>query len=359
MKTKNKYNIKILFLMYFLTTLIVMYCFQSWMYAFILIPIGIYFILIKANTKIYFFWLITILISISLGAISYLYPNNIYDFNEFLESTDFYTGRNYLINKIDHIYKNEYTKEFIKLLMFNSKNYYGDFYKSISNLGITYLFVISGMHISFLLMPMKKIFNKKPIYYYLFGLLICLVYAYILEFSVSVLRILLSFMIILITKNKVKNFISTIISGWILMILFNRITYSASFLMSYLSTLLIMWMSKKIQNKIILYFSINIFCFLLTIPIILNFNNKINIFVFFYNILFSNMIMFIYIYLLIFCFVPPMVEITDKIIFFIQNLINSSNITSIFININKTYAWSNSLFYIGFLGIFSILNKKK
>lgn len=358
MKKENKYNWKIILLMYFLTTLIIFYSFKSWTYIMILIPIIIYFYINKLNWRIYFYLLIVILISIIIYLISNIYDNSLYKFNNYLYSTHFYNGKDQLISKIDQLYKNEFVNEFIKLLMFNTKKYNSDFYQKISNLGITYLFVISGMHISYLIFPIRKIFKNNPYIYNFIVLIICILYGYILDYSVSILRIFFSYIIIIISKNKLNNFHGTIISAWILIILFNKIPYSSSFIMSYLSTILIIWMSENIKNKLILYFSINIFCFLLNIPIILKFNNKINIFVFFYNLLFSNLILFIYIFLLFFCFVPQIVEINEKIIFFIENLISFSNITSIFINIHATFSWSNSLFYAGYLAIFCTLIKK-
>ena len=128
--------------------------------------------------------------------------------------------------------------------------------------------------------------------------------------------------------------------------------------MSYLCTLLIIWLTTKIKNKFLLLFLINVLCFLLTIPIILNFNKRINIFIFFYNILFTNIISFIYIYLLIFAFIPPFAEINSKIILFIQNLIEITNVTSIFIEIPRTFTWSNSVYFSTLLGIFVFFNKK-
>ena len=358
MKNKNNVNISLIFLLYFLSTIVIFYSFKSYYYLIILLPILINLILLKVNKKTWLLWILTIFISFIFRLLTYKIGGNIHDLNIFLLNNDFYTKKQELLNQIDNIYKNEYVNEFIKLLMFNEKNYNSDFYKSICSLGITYLFVVSGLHINLILFPIRKLFKNKPYPYYIFSVLFCFFYIYLLNYSISILRILFSNLILLIFKKKLNNFISTIISGWILLLIFSKEIYSASYIMSYLCTLLIIWLTTKIKNKFLLFFLINVLCFLLTIPIILNFNKRINIFIFFYNILFTNIISFIYIYLLIFAFIPPFAEINSKIILFIQNLIEITNVTSIFIEIPRTFTWSNSIYFSTLLGIFVFFNKK-
>ena len=362
MREKNKLNWSIILLFLFITTIIMFYSFISAWYLIIMIPIIIYFIITKINKKIWIYLILTIIIVCIFYIIQNYWKSNINIFNNYLSNTNFYSGRDWLLNKINQLYKNEYSNEFIKLLMFNEKNYYGNFYQNVSNLGITYLFVISGMHINIILLPLRYIFRKKIHIFYYFSIIFCFLYGYVLQYSISLLRILLTNIIRLLSKNKINNISATIISGWILIILFNTICYSSSFIMSYLTTLLIIWMNKIIKNRIIMFFAINVFCFLLTIPIILKINPKINIFIFFYNLLFCNLISFIYIFLFIFMFIPQLAIINEKIIIFLQDLITFSNINSIFIHISKFFSWSNSIYFSAFLGIFLIIlhkNEKK
>lgn len=358
MKNKNNVNISLIFLLYFLSTLVIFYSFKSYYYFLILLPILINFIFLKVNKKIWLFWILLIFISFIFRLLTNNIGGNIYDLNTFLLNNNFYCKKQELLNQIDNIYKNEYVNEFIKLLMFNEKNYNSDFYNSICSLGITYLFVVSGLHISLILFPIRKLFQNKTYIYYIISILFCFFYSYLLNYSISILRILFSNLILLIFNKKLNNFIATIISGWILLLIFSKAVYSASYIMSYLCTLLIMWLTTKIKNKFLLFFLINILCFLLTIPMILNFNKRINIFVFFYNILFTHIISFIYIYLLIFMFIQPFADINTKIIIFIQNLIEITNITSIFIEIPRIFTWSTSIYFSTLLGVFVFFNKK-
>ena len=97
--------------------------------------------------------------------------------------------------------------------MFNEKNYYGNFYQNVSNLGITYLFVISEMHINIILLPLRYIFRKKIHIFYYFSIIFCFLYGYVLQYSISLLRILLTNIIRLLSKNKINNISATIISG--------------------------------------------------------------------------------------------------------------------------------------------------
>lgn len=358
MKNKNNVNISLIYLLYFLSTLVIFYSFKSYYYFLILLPILIDFIYLKVNKKIWLYWILVIFLSFIFRLLTNDIDGNIYDLNNFLLNTNFYSKKQELLKRIDNIYKNEYVNEFIKLLMFNDKKYNSDFYNSICSLGITYLFVVSGLHISLILSPFRKLFQNKLYIYYILSILFCFFYGYLLNYSISILRILFTNFILLIFNKKLNNFVSTIISGWILVLIFSKVVYSASFVMSYLCTLLIILLSIKIKNKFLLFFLINILCFLLTIPIVLNFNKRINIFVFFYNILFTNIILFIYIYLLIFAFVSPLAEINTKIIIFIQKLIEIVNVTSIFIEIPRIFSWSNSIYFSTLLGFFSFFNKK-
>ncbi len=168
MREKNKLNWSIILLFLFITTIIMFYSFISAWYLIIMIPIIIYFIITKINKKIWIYLILTIIIVCIFYIIQNYWKSNINIFNNYLSNTNFYSGRDWLLNKINQLYKNEYSNEFIKLLMFNEKNYYGNFYQNVSNLGITYLFVISGMHINIILLPLRYIFRKKNPYILLF-----------------------------------------------------------------------------------------------------------------------------------------------------------------------------------------------
>ncbi len=157
----NKSNFTIYILFLFLTTIVIFFSLRSLWYLMILIPIIIYFVISKISKK-QWIWFLSLIIFVTIFSIILNYwKSNLNVLNNYLEKTNFYNGRQCLLNKIDNLYKNQYCNEFIKLLMFNEKKFSSDFYKNISNLGITYLFVISGMHINLLLFPFRLFFVKK------------------------------------------------------------------------------------------------------------------------------------------------------------------------------------------------------
>ncbi len=356
MKNKSyvKYNEWTLFIL-FICIIIIFYAIKSPFYLIIFIPIFIDFYIHKYRWKIK----LIILISFVLFCLfTYNLNSNINILNKWLDTTRFYNLRTYAIQVVENKYTDQNSIEFIKLIMFNEKNYYANVYNNISTLGITYIFVVSGLHISLMLYPINKIFKNNQIGNFI-SILICLILSYFLKLSISILRILIFYILKFIFKNKFNNIELTIFSGFILIFLFNKIIYSYSFMMSYLCTLLIMYLSKWIKNKFWLYLDINILCFLITIPFILKINKNINIFIFFYNILFSNMIVFLYIWLIIFTYCPFLIFVNQNIINFLLKIIDWCVISAFFISIKRTYNWSNSMYYTLFLSLFIMINSNQ
>ena len=96
----------------------------------------------------------------------------------------------------------------IKALTIGNKNDLDEsLQQDISNIGISHLFVISGLHINILAMCIKFILKKvhlKEYKIYIFTIIILFIYFFVTGLLISVLRVIISYILRLI--NKVLNY---------------------------------------------------------------------------------------------------------------------------------------------------------
>lgn len=174
---------------------------------------------------------------------------------------------------------------------------------NINKLGIGYLFVISGFHISLLSFFIKKVLNlfikdDKKCEMIIIPLLI--IYGYIASFQIGILRAII--MYILARINRYKNLSLTKLDifsiTFILMLIINPLyIFRVSFKYSFISTLFIILGSSLIKsdNKIVKAYFISLLCYFSVLPITININNQLNLLSLFispiYVFLFSYIIM--------------------------------------------------------------------
>lgn len=90
------------------------------------------------------------------------------------------------------------------------------------------------------------------------------------------------------------------LSGIIFLFIFKNDVTNYGFMMSYFCTLGILFLLEISTNKVFLSISINALCILITVPFVANMNKQINIYAFFYNYIYSGMIIVQYIWFLCF-----------------------------------------------------------
>ena len=252
-----------------------------------------------------------------------------------------YKIKNKIIDRIDKI-DNNYLYTFI----LGDNSYIEDDIKlSYRNNGISHLFSISGMHItflsSFLLIILNKLLkNKYIINIIIFSFLIF--YIFLTNFTPSVIRA--TFLFIMLSINKLFNLkLNPLISVLIildLMLLKNPYyIYNMGFVLSFLVSISLIIFGKitnNYKNYFVKIFMISLISFLISIPIIINNNNEINLLSPLINVIFVPLISIIIFPLSLLTFVFKVLnpvlkifsDIEEKIIMFLNNI----NIFTIILN---------------------------
>ncbi len=215
------------------------------------------------------------------------------------KSNTLYQVKNYLQTKINTYQSKDYLNTFI---LGNTKTIEEDAMESYRNNGISHLLAISGMHITLLsaiiLFILNKINSRKTINY-LLVISFLIFYMFLTNFTPSVVRATLMF-IILTIKKALKLKINTIYLLFLvcgLYLLYNPyMIYNIGFLFSFIITFYLIVFSKLIQKQktyLRKILTISLMAFLGSMPIqIINFH-EINLLSPLINLIFVPLVSFI------------------------------------------------------------------
>ncbi|MGN0973202.1 MAG: DNA internalization-related competence protein ComEC/Rec2 [Bacilli bacterium] len=233
----------------------------------------------------------------------------------------FYYFKNIIINHINKYKSSSYLKAFI---LGDTSYIDRNVYKAFQEIGISHLFAISGMHISFLsgiiLFILKKLKveeNKR----YIITSVILFLYLLIC-FSASVLRSFLFFF--LLSINKIYYFYIKTINIFILTLSISLLInpffiYNIGFLFSYIISFYLIILSEYLKKltKIKQTIIVSIISFLVSFPLSIYNFYQVNILAIIYNLFFVPLIsIFLFPFTLITFFIPFL----DNILFFIINI---------------------------------------
>ena len=162
-----------------------------------------------------------------------------------------------------------------------------DLNHSVNRLGISHIFAISGLHITFLAMvlesSLKKIIPRKP---RLYGILSVLaIYGLLVGFTPSFVRASFLFGFIQFQKAKAEGY--TPLDGlgliFIMMMIFRPYSLSDSgFILSYLVTFGLVAMSPYLKGPWAL-FTVSLIAFMMTLPILMLMHGSVNLSSLFFN----------------------------------------------------------------------------
>lgn len=215
---------------------------------------------------------------------------------------------------------------------------------NINSIGISHLFVVSGLHVTLLIGMIERILSKvsknnKMISW--LTIIILFFYMWITNFMISVIRVVFSFVTKEINNRYHLNLSSldilSIVTIFVLIInpyyLFN-----GSFILSFGMTYALIIGSKLLNSKGFLrsLFKMSIYCQVIGLPLSYNFSNRINIFSVIFNMLFVPFVSYIFLpFSLLVSFFPFLDKIYKTLIYFFEALIFLSKKFSIYIVLPK------------------------
>lgn len=261
--------------------------------------------------------------------------------------------RKAIISFLDDHYSKE-TSSFIKLVLLNikSKDTY-IFHKQAVDLGIVWLICISGFHISLISKLIQLIFKKIPIVGKYVNIVILSFYSYVLNFTYASIRVVLNISYSWVFKRfDIQRYEKIGLVGLTIGLLNPSCFANYGFLLSFIVCIAANYVSSlQLNNKIITSLLINIFAFISTIPFVVDMNHKISLLSFINAFVFTYFSSIIFLYFLIFSWMPFMATIHRGIIVASYVLVGNISFSNIYIYSGDWPAWVNSLYYLTSVGL--------
>lgn len=248
--------------------------------------------------------------------------------------------KNAILKRINESINKDYLYTFI---LGNNKYIDSNVMKSYRVNGVSHLFAISGMHVALISAILLKILKRFK-FKYLIVILFLLFYMFLTNYSPSILRAGVMFILLYINKKfnlKIKTINIMVILLFLLVLINPKIIFEIGFQYSYIISFYLIYFNKiigKKDNKIYKLFIVSFISFLASLPITINNFFQINFLSIFINIIFVPIIS---------ALIFPLSLIT----FFIPIL---DNILNIFISIFESislYFSSIKLFIFSFKSI--------
>lgn len=239
-----------------------------------------------------------------------------------------YHIKNKMINRIDKIDNKGYLRTFLlgdKSLMDENT------LKEYQHNGVSHLFSISGMHVSLIVSVILFVLDRisyHRIYKYSIILPILLLYLFLTNFSASITRTIIMFILFAVNQclclkiRKVDILILTLI---IVIIINSAMIYDIGFQFSYIiSGTLILFSQKinQIKNKVIKNLMTSWICFLVSLPICIYYFYQVNILSILLNLIMIPLISIIIFPITIITFIFPIIYPFYQAIIHILETIN-------------------------------------
>lgn len=240
---------------------------------------------------------------------------------------------NYLINRYFDNHYHTSSISLVKALTIGNKNDMNEeLIDDISNIGISHLFVISGLHVNliatgllFLLKKLKLKEKKQNI----ITIIILIVYYLLSGLLISVLRVVLGFILRFINKSNNYDLkgLDLMAINIIIVLLINPLyIYQYSFILSYLisTTLIICQNLLKVTNKKLFFLSslkISLIATLVSLPVASTINPTVNFLAIIYNLFYIPLVTYLMLPLsLITIMIPPFENLFNYVFLFFSKL---------------------------------------
>ena len=275
-----------------------------------------------------------------------------------------YKIKNNILNKIDKCTK---SKSYLKTFMFADKSDIDeDSFTNYQTLGISHLFAVSGLHVSFVSLVLLKILSKiKEKNRYLIVSIILFIYLFLTDFTISMLRAYLQFILFFLNKLfklNIKNYNIVIFLFSIILIINPYNIYNIGFLFSFSISFTLIRFNNLLNEGNILIRSLktSLVSFLVSIPILINNFFQINLLSIFVNIFLVLFVSYVVFPFSILTLIFPFLDNFNYM--FINILENMSNVLSnidIFIfNIAKISIIFIIIYYLLLYKLFKRVNVK-
>lgn len=248
-----------------------------------------------------------------------------------------YKIKNNIYERIDKLKSKDYVKTFI---LGDKQDLSDEILSSYQQNGVSHLLAISGMHISLLVVILSKILKKFKYSYFIISIFL-IFYAFLTNFTPSVLRAVFLYVFKKIDK---KNLILLIAS---FMLFYNPYyIYNVGFLFSFVISFYLIYfgnLTNKFNNYFVKLFITSTICFIASIPIMINNFYYINIMSPLINVIFVPFISLIIFPLSLLTLIFP---ILDNILLFLLNIMESLTLFCNNFNINLIMAKMNIFIFI-------------
>ena len=278
----------------------------------------------------------------------------VFSFEKYMNNNGVYYYFNYYeIEKIDHRFnyriikyklnkyiENNYNRsDYYKALILSENNVSND---SIYNLGIAHMLCISGLHINLILEFLRRVFKLKDKYF----IIPIFLYLIILDFKIALLRVFLSLLFNIIFKDLSK--IDNLSLSYLVLLFINpNYIFSSGFILTYLVSFSFL-LTKKYKLLV---------ANLVTIPLTVSFNDKINILSILFNYIFSIVFKYLLIPLTFICFfIRPLDFIYTYLIESFEYLIKAIDLKCFLIEVP---AFNQIEYLIYYFTLFLFLIKSK
>ncbi len=315
------------------------------------------------------------------GTITEILPNtipNTFNYKDYLYNNHIYTKvtakkikvnaktHNVLTKAKNWVWQRASTNTYLKLFICGDKTgMETNIYNNFKNCGIAHLLAISGMHVSvFILILNKLLFFLQKHYRNIIIILFLLFYAYLVNFTPSILRVVISFIIgtILAWKDiKIPGIKKLLLTAFIIILIDPFNVYSTSFQYSFSAALGVIATEKRQKkNYFINIIVISFYTLLFTLPITINLNYECNLSLFLCNLLFIPYVSFILYPLglltFVFSFLNPIFSLSTTIMEKVIGFISKWHIFTI--NIPRI-SWLVIIIFYVLLYLYLHYNKKK
>lgn len=271
-----------------------------------------------------------------------------------------YRIKGLIIEYIDTSYPEE-SSMYIKELVLGVSEMPEEFTEKINQLGIIYLFCISGLHISILKNGIKKLFNLINMPEEITSVIvisILIFYATIVTSSVSISRSIIMNVItegLVIFNKKISKYDILSITLVINLLINPLQIYTLGFFLTYLSTLAI-YLIKGKKNIFKIGFTITI----INIPLLLYFNHKISLCLLLHSILFNAIFSYFFIpFTYIALLLKPLSFVYNYAASLITKLISISSIVNYEITFSIYHPFFLIIVYLLLVFIFKYKYKHK